>query len=47
MISSSDWLRLRVFESELQVLELRDKKPKVRQWLEQEISKIKEKLDDS
>ena len=47
MISSSDWVRLRVFETELQVLELKNKKPKVRQWLESEIKKLKEKLDAS
>jgi len=47
MISSSDWVRLRVFETELQVLEKKKKKPKVRQWLELEIKKLKEKLDVS
>ena len=47
MLDSHDWVRLRCFEYELQKLELQNKEPIIRAWLEVEIEKLKEKLNDS
>lgn len=43
MLSGAEWVKLRCFEYELQTLEIRHKKPKIRKWLENEIRKLKEK----
>ena len=43
MLDSSDWVRLRCFEYELQRLEIINKEPIIRAWLEVEIEKLKEK----
>jgi hypothetical protein len=43
MLDSSDWVKLRCFEYELQKLEIIDKEPIIRAWLEEEIEKLKEK----
>lgn len=43
MLSSYEWLLLRVLETELQNLEVHNKKPKIRNWLQQRINILKEK----
>jgi len=43
MLDSTDWVKLRCFEYELQKLEITDKEPIIRAWLEEEIEKLKEK----
>jgi len=43
MLDSPDWVKLRCFEYELQKLEIIDKEPIIRAWLEEEIKKLKEK----
>lgn len=44
MLSSYEWLVLRVFQTELQNLEINDKKPKVREWLEKRIKELKDRI---
>lgn len=44
MLSSYEWLLLRVLETELQNLEIYNKKPKIRNWLQQRIKSLKEKI---
>ena len=43
MLNSIEWTTLRILEHELTILEIKDKKPKVREWMEQRITEIKEK----
>ena len=43
MLDSTDWVKLRCFEYELQKLEIINKEPIIRAWLEEEINKLKEK----
>ena len=43
MLSSYEWLLLRVLETELQNLEVHNKKPKIRNWLKQRIETLKAK----
>ena len=47
MLTSEEWVRLRVFEQELQRLNIIDKELVIRAWLEEQIEKLKEKLNDS
>ena len=47
MLTSEEWVRLRVFEQELQKLNIIDKELVIRAWLEEQIEKLKEKLNDS
>jgi hypothetical protein len=44
MLSSYEWMLLRVLETELQNLELNNKKPKIRNWLQQRINNLKDKI---
>tara|TARA_B100000524_G_scaffold281402_1_gene157525 strand:+ start:329 stop:475 length:147 start_codon:yes stop_codon:yes gene_type:complete len=43
-LDGRELIRLRVFEEELQTLLLFNKHPTIREWLEKEILKLKEKL---
>ena len=43
MLDSPDWVRLRCFEYELQTLEIKNIEPIVREYLQKEINKLKEK----
>ena len=43
MLDSTEWVKLRCFEYELQKLEIKDKEPIIRAWLQEEIEKLKEK----
>ena len=43
MLDSPDWVKLRCFEYELQALEIKNIEPVVREYLEKEINKLKEK----
>tara|TARA_Y100000114_G_scaffold106124_1_gene99395 strand:- start:136 stop:282 length:147 start_codon:yes stop_codon:yes gene_type:complete len=43
-LDGRELIRLRVFEEELQTLLLFNKHPAIREWLEKEILKLKEKL---
>jgi len=43
MLDSTEWVKLRCFEYELQKLEIKNKEPIIRAWLEEEIEKLKEK----
>ena len=43
MLDSIEWTTLRILEHELTVLEIKDKKPKVREWMIKRISELKEK----
>lgn len=44
LLTSYEWLLLRVLETELQNLEVQNKKPKIRNWLQQRIKSLKEKI---
>lgn len=44
LLTSYEWLLLRVLETELQNLEVQNKKPKIRKWLQQRINSLKEKM---
>jgi|TARA_E500000318_G_scaffold26923_1_gene26943 hypothetical protein len=44
MLSSYEWMLLRVLETELQNLELNNNKPKIRNWLQQRINNLKNKI---
>ena len=44
MLSSYEWMLLRVLETELQNLELNNNKPKIRNWLQQRINNLKDKI---
>jgi len=43
MLSSIDWATLRILEYELTILEIKGKKPKVREWIEKRITELREK----
>ena len=43
MLDSTEWVKLRCFEYELQKLKIKNKEPIIRAWLEKEIEKLKEK----
>jgi len=43
MLTGAEWVKLRCFEYELQNLEIKDKKPVIRKWLEKEINRLKKK----
>lgn len=43
MLDSTEWIKLRCFEYELQRLEIKNKEPIIRAWLEEEIKKLREK----
>ena len=43
MLDSPDWVRLRCFKYELQTLEIKNIEPNVRDYLQKEINKLKEK----
>ena len=47
MLSSIDWLKLRCFEYELENLKMTNDNPIMLEWLEKEISRLKEMIDDS
>lgn len=46
MLSSYEWLLLRVLETELQNLELNNNKPKIKNWLQQRINNLRDKVND-
>lgn len=43
MLNSVEWTTLRILEHELTILEIKDKKPKVREWMLNRIAELKEK----
>lgn len=43
MLNSIEWTTLRILEHELTILKIKDKKPKVREWVEQRITALREK----
>ena len=47
MLDSEEWAKLMVFEKELQRLNILNKELVVRAWLEEQIEKLKEKLNGS
>ena len=47
MLNSEEWARLVVFEKELQRLDTLGKELVVRAWLEEEIEKVRKKINDS
>ena len=47
MLSSIDWLKLRCFEYELETLKMTNGNPLMLEWLEKEINRLKEMIDDS
>ena len=47
MLDSEEWAKLSVFEKELQRLNVINKELVIRAWLEEQIEKLKEKLNDS
>ena len=47
MLTSEEWIKLRVFEQELQRLNIIGKELVIRGWLDEQIEIVKEKLNDS
>lgn len=43
MLNSVEWTTLRILEHELKILEIKDEKPKVREWMLNRIAELKEK----
>jgi hypothetical protein len=43
MMTSTEWTTLRILEHELSILEVYDKKPRVRKWMEKRIKELKDK----
>ena len=43
MLDSTEWVKLRCFEYELQALEIKNIEPTVREYLQKEINRLKEK----
>jgi len=47
MLDSEEWAKLVVFEKELQRLNSIEKELVIRAWLEEEIEKLRKKINDS
>ena len=43
MMTSTEWTTLRILEHELSILEVKEQKPKVKEWMKKRIEELKQK----